>query len=123
MRQHRKTIEREMGHMRHERWADVDLETRPPYRPPLVPPTEAGQQRLRRSMMNRGIPLTRSVWEAYWGRAQAEWAATPEGFRADYASWSEACDYYAGRAAGGEDVADVLAALRMSEPTMSDRRD
>lgn len=123
MRQHRKTIEREMNHMRHERWADVDLETRAPYRPPLVPPTEAGKQRLRLSMMNRGIPLTRSAWDAYWGRAQAEWAATPEGFRGDWANWAEAVEYYARAAAEGEDVSDVLAALRGSEPTMSDRRD
>lgn len=111
MRMYRHTINAEMNHMRWERFGDGELVAPPKWVPPLVPPTQGGQRKLRLAMMNHGIPMSRSRWEQEWQAAVERWSAMPEEFRRDHEAWRAAVDYY-------DELGDMeaLGILRECEP-------
>ena len=68
---------------------DQDLETRQPWRPPVVPPNMKGQAKLYYAMANRGLPVTRSAFQRAWDEALAVWDALPQEFLDAWQAWTE----------------------------------
>lgn len=68
---------------------DSDLVARPQWVPPVVPPSLSGQTRLRRHMMNYGMPVTDFLFDREWEAALVAWQALPSEFRAAWRAWQQ----------------------------------
>lgn len=68
---------------------DQDLETRQPWRPPVVPPSLLGMVKLQWAMMNRGLPIDGRSFDRAWEDAKTRWRELPKEFTDAWHDWYE----------------------------------